>query len=116
MEANMCSDALASRTPVRHTLIVTRTRVRWARVLALLATTLLVLGLAGRALGGSSRPDEAPPRPHVLVEPGDTLWSIARARVGLEGDPRPYILELRELNGLETSELHAGQRLALPAA
>lgn len=91
-----------------------RTRVRWARVAALLATTLLVLGLAGRALGGSSQPDEDAPRPHVLVEPGETLWSIARARVGPEGDPRPLIQEIRELNGLETSALLAGQRLVLP--
>ena len=112
----MCSDALASRTGVRHTRIVTRTRVRWARVIALLATILLVLGLAGRALGGSSQPDEAAPRPHVLVEPGETLWSIARGRVGPEADPRPYIQEVRELNALETSELRVGQRLELPPA
>lgn len=84
-------------------------------MLALLATTLLVLGLAGRALGGSSRPDEGTPRPHVLIEPGDTLWSIARARVGPEGDPRPYIQELRELNGLEISALEVGDRLSLPS-
>jgi hypothetical protein len=82
----------------------------------LLATTLLVLGLAGRALGGSSRPDEGSPRPHVLVEPGETLWSIARARIGPEGDPRPFILEIRELNGLRSSALVAGQRLVLPPA
>jgi hypothetical protein len=85
-------------------------------VAALLATTLLVLGLAGRALGGSSQPDEGAPRPHVLIEPGDTLWSIARARVGPEEDPRPLIQEIRALNGMETSELAAGQRLELPAA
>ncbi len=95
---------------------MTRTRVRWARVLALLATTLLVLSLAGRALGGSSQPDEDRPRPHVLVEPGETLWSIARARLGPEADPRPFIEEIRELNGLETSALLVGQRLALPPA
>lgn len=112
----MCSDALASRTSVRHTAIVTRTRVRWARVLALLATTLLVLGLAGRALGGSSRPDEDLPRPHVLIETGDTLWSIARARVGPEADPRPYIQRILELNNLPTASLEQGQLLLLPAA
>ena len=95
---------------------MTRTRVRWARVAALLATTLLVLSLAGRALGGSSRPDEEGPRPHVLVEPGQTLWSIARARLGPEADPRPFIQEIQDLNALESSLLVAGQRLALPAA
>ena len=77
-------------------------------------TTLFVLGLAGRALGGSSQPDEAPRRPHVLITPGETLWSIARTRVGPEADPRPYIQDMKELNGLETSELEAGERLSLP--
>ena len=95
---------------------MTRTRVRWTRVSALLATTLLVLSLAGRALGGSSQPepDEGGSRPHVLVEPGETLWSIARARIGPEGDPRPFIQELRDLNDLETSAIVTGQRLLLP--
>ncbi len=95
---------------------MTRTRVRWARGAALLATTLLVLSLAGRALGGSSQPDEGGSRPHVLVEPGETLWSIARARIGPEGDPRPFIQEIRDLNDLETSAIVAGQRLELPPA
>lgn len=95
---------------------MTRTRVRWTRVTALLATTLLVLSLTGRALGGSSRPDEEVSRPHVLVEPGQTLWSIARARLGPEADPRPFIQKIRDLNGLQSPLLVAGQRLALPAA
>lgn len=83
---------------------------------ALLAALLLVLGLGGRALGGSSEPGEERTRPHVLVEPGGTLWSIARARIGPEEDPRPYIEQIRELNGLATSELAVGQWLILPAA
>lgn len=81
---------------------------------ALLATIVLVLSLAGRALGGSIGPDEGSPRPHVLVEPGETLWSIARAHIGPEGDPRPYIQEIRDLNELDTSAIAAGQRLVLP--
>ena len=44
------------------------------------------------------------------------MWSIARARVGPEGDPRPYILEIRELNGLRSSALVAGQELVLPTS
>ena len=114
MEANMCSNELEPRTPVRHTRIVTRTRVRWDRVAALSAVVLLVLSLGGRALGGSPEPGEERTRPHILVEPGETLWSIARARIGSEGDPRPYIQEIRELNGMATSELSAGEVLSLP--
>jgi hypothetical protein len=80
------------------------------------AAAALVLGLGGRALGGSSEPGEQRTRPHILVEPGQTLWSIAKARIGPEADPRPYIQQIREVNGLATSELAVGQRLLLPAA
>lgn len=82
---------------------------------ALLASLAIVLGLGGRALGGSLEPVEERTRPQVLMEEGTTLWAIARARVGPEGDPRPYIQEILELNGLASSELGVGQRLALPA-
>lgn len=81
---------------------------------ALLAALVLVLGLGGSALGGSSEPGEERTRPHILVQPGLTLWAVARARIGPEEDPRPYIEQIRELNGLATSELAVGQRLVLP--
>ena len=115
MEANMCSNELASRTPVRHTLRVTRTRVRWSRITALLTSVFILISLGGRALGGSS-PETAGERtrPRILVRAGQTLWSIARARIGAEGDPRPYIEEVRDLNGLATSKLRVGQTLFLP--
>jgi hypothetical protein len=82
---------------------------------ALLASLALVLGLGGRALGESLEPAEERTRPQVVVGQGTTLWAIARARIGSEGDPRPYIQEILELNGMTSSELRVGQRLALPA-
>jgi hypothetical protein len=85
-------------------------------VAALLTSAFLVLGLGGRALGGASEPAGERTRPRILIEPGQTLWSIAKGVVGPEADPRPYIQQIRELNGLATSELQVGQRLALPAA
>ena len=93
---------------------MTRTRVRWDRLAALAAVVVLVLSLGGRALGGSSQPGEERTRPHILVEPGDTLWSIAKERIGSQEDPRPYIQEIRELNGMTRSELVIGRRLVLP--
>ncbi|MGH2711783.1 MAG: LysM peptidoglycan-binding domain-containing protein [Actinomycetota bacterium] len=93
---------------------MTRTRVRWGRVFALVTCAFVVLGLGGRALGGSSEPAGERTRPRISVEAGETLWSIAKARIGPEGDPRPYIDEIRELNRMPTSELTVGQLLLLP--
>ena len=117
MEANMCSNVLASRTSVRHTATVTRTRVRWDRVFALVATSFVVLSLGGRALGGSSSEtagERTRPR-NVTVQAGQTLWQIARSEVGAEGDPRPLISAIQEASGLTSSELQPGQVLQIPA-
>ena len=46
---------------------------------------------------------------------GDTLWEIARTRVGAAADPRPFIEEIRDLSGLATSSLRAGEVLLVPA-
>lgn len=48
----------------------------------------------------------------VVVEPGDTLWSIARAWVPDE-DPRAVIGIIRELNQLSSADIYPGQVLAV---
>jgi hypothetical protein len=50
----------------------------------------------------------------LCVEPGDTLWSIAKAYGDPDRDVRSYIRDIREFNQLESSELQAGQLLKLP--
>jgi hypothetical protein len=45
-----------------------------------------------------------------VVQPGDTLWSIAQ-RIAPNEDPRPIVDELRELN--EGVELEVGTRLSV---
>jgi nucleoid-associated protein YgaU len=49
----------------------------------------------------------------VVVEPGDTLWSIAGEVAG-SGDVRPLIDRIQDLNGLTGAELVPGQVLRLP--
>jgi LysM repeat protein len=72
--------------------------------------------VAGQAAGGEigaitgGRPEAT----HV-VRAGDTLWEIARARVGSAGDPRPLVQVLREANGLGTGPVRVGEVLIVPA-
>jgi nucleoid-associated protein YgaU len=49
----------------------------------------------------------------VVVEQGDTLWSIAGSVAGSD-DVRPVIDRIQELNGLTGAELVPGQVLRLP--
>lgn len=81
-------------------------------------------GLVGRSLAATSsrstgradlraRPVAA--RIHV-VAPGETLWSIAQALVGSEGDPRPMVDALIRANGVSNAVIVPGERLILPQA
>jgi LysM repeat protein len=82
---------------------------------------LVVLGLAlvsgalviALAAPGSGAADPAGPAPVVVVEPGDTLWSVVERHVPTR-DPIATIEEIRRLNGLPDYTVHAGQHLTLP--
>lgn len=49
----------------------------------------------------------------LTVAPGDTLWAIA-VRVDPHSDPRAVVERLRELNGLASTQLRAGEELVVP--
>ena len=65
------------------------------------------------AWAGFVHPSEAtsPDRLYV-VQPGDTLWTIAARHYA--GDPREAVWRVQRANELEGGVLHAGQRLTLP--
>jgi nucleoid-associated protein YgaU len=95
-------------------------RLRLTRRARRLATVLgLAAGVAlgswvGPLVGGGAEGDlRLVGVTSVVVEPGDTLWSIATS-LGGEGDVRAVIDEIQELNDLESAELTPGQTLRLP--
>lgn len=55
--------------------------------------------------------DAAQPERHYVVQPYDTLWSIAATGYS---DPREGVWEIRERNGLTGTLLVPGQILVLP--
>ena len=83
-------------------------RFRWLALAAGVALGSWLAPLLGsgnelRLAGGSS----------VIVESGDTLWSIATSLKG-DGDVRGLVDEIQRLNGLDGSPLVPGQVLELP--
>ncbi|MGH2810847.1 MAG: LysM peptidoglycan-binding domain-containing protein, partial [Actinomycetota bacterium] len=61
---------------------------------------------------GASRP--APAAVAHVVQPGETLWAIARAHGPAGSDPRRFVYHLEKMNDL-SGPLLAGQVLRLPA-
>jgi hypothetical protein len=81
----------------------------------LIATFLLVSSAVTRIAGGapsSAAGGPSPTSPTVVVQPGDTLWSIA-AEVAPDTDVRVTVDRLIALNG--SSRIEVGQQLELPA-
>ncbi|MEV6595371.1 LysM peptidoglycan-binding domain-containing protein [Actinoplanes sp. NPDC051346] len=82
----------------------------------MLTLFFLLASLASAVLWTTaSRADERPPGPtrSVVVQPDDTLWSIAERAVP-ERAPREVIREIRALNGIEHFYVYAGETLIVP--
>jgi hypothetical protein len=84
-----------------------------------LVTVLLALAVAvptgvfgAQAVAGT--PAEAVEVQLHTVAPGETLWQFARNLAAPGQDLREVVRDLRELNGMETSALRAGQVVAIP--
>ena len=89
---------------------------RRGRMVVLLAALAFVLVL-GILLGGVSTASEeagvARPTEVVVVDDGDSLWTIA-ADVADAGEVRSMMKEIERLNALESPALMAGQKLLVP--
>ena len=102
--------ATSRRTPVRLT---RRGRLVLVLLVAVLAFVALSLG-RGAAPQATTTPAAGPVATAIVVQPGDTLWQIARD-LDPAADPRATMARLRELNGLSGDTLAAGQALLVPA-
>ena len=126
--------ALGPSAPVRPAPTVRTLRRRRLMVLLAALTTAVLIVLAASRAAATFRdvPASVPERRPVpaldatagsaataarraasgyVVQPGDTLWSIAR-HLQPEGDLRPLVDQLVDLNG--GTDLAVGQRLPIP--
>ncbi len=98
------------RARVRH-LPLTRAQLCAALGAVLAVAAFLAVGsaVAGLRQGDPAIPSSAPAV--LVVQPGDTLWSIAQ-RIAPAQDPRAVVAELRQRNGLgSAATVWVGERL-----
>lgn len=106
----------AGRRPVRLT---RRGRIVCVILLALAVTAVMfavgvVPSMASPASSGTVSGTSSDAAASVVVQPGDTLWSIAVAAAP-HADPRATVQKIIDRNGLRSAEIQAGQVLALPS-
>jgi len=84
-------------------------------VLAVLAACgLFVAGAsAAQASGPTSAHGASAAAERVVVQPGETLWSIAQS-ADPNADARTIVQEILQVNRLKTASITAGQRLWVP--
>ena len=88
--------------------------VRGRRVVALLALLPIVVAFFLMSTRAAQADQAGPTTAVIKVEAGQSLWDVAVA-IAPNEDPRSTIWTIKALNGLETSEVQAGQALIVPA-
>ena len=87
--------------------------VRGRRVVALLALLPIVVAFFLMSTRAAQADQSGPSTAVIKVEAGQSLWDVAVA-IAPNEDPRSTIWTIKALNGLETSEVQAGQGLIVP--
>jgi hypothetical protein len=84
------------------------------RLALLIAALTVVVGVIIGPLTGGTAVASKPGAPRtVVLQAGDSLWSVATEYAPDGVDPRAYVHALEELNGLEGAA-RAGMQLTLP--
>lgn len=88
-------------------------RRRKQKILVLLVLTVCIL-LGASALLNTGGAADVPQYIEVMVQPGDTLWKIARNHLPAGMDVRKFIFLIEKANGISNSMIYPGDILLLP--
>ncbi len=97
--------------PINKKRIVIRSRTRFSIFLVVIA--ILCISFIASLLNDGNAANNITWE-IVDVQKGDTLWGIAKRTLPDNTDIRQYIIEIREANNLEHSNINEGQRLYIP--
>ncbi len=89
-----------------------RRRPRWARWISL-GAAIVAMGVLPVAARTEKAP--APPPRTVVVQYGDSIWTLAKRYGDPRQDVRSVVAEIGRVNAVSAAELQPGQRLLIPA-
>ena len=81
----------------------------------LAAAALLVVLIAPSHVTAGTAPAEGPGVESVTVQPGQSLWEVAQ-QAEPQRDTRDVVLQIVELNDLDSAQVSPGQQVLVPAA
>jgi len=115
----MFDQALDTEQTFAHPDAMERTYVRRRRTVAVVAAALVAVLMSPLAAGAVRRGEPSAPAAQqvpaqaVVVQAGDTLWSIAQ-RIRPADDPREVAGEIAAANGVQPGALTVGASLIVP--
>lgn len=101
--------------PARTVRLTRRGRALVVLLLAAVLFAAFSLGRSASQATGLSTEPTGPALEQTVVQPGESLWSVAQ-RIAPDNDPREVIAQIRRINDLESTRLVVGQQLLLPVA
>ena len=87
-------------------------RMRRTRFLCIL--TIMAVGILAFAQLASAGTKGEPSYETISVQKGDTLWSIASRHNESGKEMRKLIAEIKDINGMESSEVYQGDVIKIP--
>lgn len=99
---------------------IRRRRERRKNILLTVLTLCLVISLSFMADGFLSNAEtdssqvEFKYYKSIMVEQGDTLWSIVNDYIGTDVDTEAFVNEIRQLNGIHGDMITTGSYLVVP--
>jgi LysM repeat protein len=84
---------------------------RTAVVVAIATTS--IFGFVNTAAANSQTSSSAAKFEYVTVSAGQTLWDLAE-QIAPNTDPQDWMQDVVNLNGLTSTDLRPGQRIAIP--
>lgn len=81
----------------------------------LAAAALLVVLIAPSHVTAGTEPAEGPGVDSVTVQPGQSLWEVAQ-QAEPQRDTRDVVLQIVQLNELDSAQVSPGQQVLVPAA
>ncbi len=109
--------ATAAAAPAAALRLTRRGRIVLVGFLVLVVGLIWLAVAGGAAATGSGVPPSVFDKhmSQVVVQPGDSLWSIA-ARAEPGADPRLVVQQITDINALPSAQIAAGQSLWVPRA
>lgn len=102
------------KTSSKYRRLMRQRKLRRQRRTAALLLMIIMVFVANVAFSATSQSSEKYDVIEVVVEPGDTVWSIAKANMPEGGNLNEYVYEISANNGVKDGNIYAGQVLYVP--